>query len=1362
MNESTTGPSLRLRVFASVSRWALRLLAVAWLGLVVLWSGLHFMIVPRIADFRPWLEARASQAVGLPVRIGDMQARTNGVIPSIELIRVSLLDQDGREALLLPSVIAAISPRSLLVGGFEQLYIDSPALDIRRTADGNLWVAGLSISDRAGQDGAVADWLFSQPEVAVVNGRVRWTDETRAAPPVELEGVQVVLRNRLRSHSLRLDADPPAHWGERLSLRGVFRQPLLSLHAGDWRAWDGQAYADFSRIDLAELGRYVDLGAQLAKGSGMFRAWVDVAGGVPTGAVADVLLREVNMTTDPALAPLTLASVSGRLGAKNLPDGMEISTEALEFVTQDGIHWPGGNVTLRRFRAGTDAEYGQLTADRLDLAAMAQIATRLPLDAASHAQLQRLNPQGVVDRLQASWKGPLSAPQTYTAQGKVSALGLPSCRCVDAWPGLRGLDAEFDFDQSGGRATLAMERGMLDAYGMLDEPQVSLDQLSADVQWKLDGRRLAVSGTKVQFANADAKGELQFKWSGPLDSTTGPGRLGVLDLQGSLSRADGAKVRRYLPVVMEKDSLDYLQGALLAGSVSNAQFKLKGDLADFPYRTGQPGEFRVTANVQNASIAYAPPFVMPKDSLPWPILTQLQGEMVLDRDVVQVKVQRGMVAGSALQIGKSEVQVSRLYDSSVVSVVAEAKGPLSDLLGVVNSSPLAAMTNKSLAQTTASGTADYKFRLTLPVADVNKTTVQGSVVLSGNDVQIAPGTPKLARARGTINLTDSGFSLSGAQARALGGDVRLDGGLTFGSTAVNASGSAASSTSRPLPTQILLSGVATAEGIRQTPELGPAIRLAQFATGSAAYTASLGFRSGVAELQLQTTLEGMGLQLPAPLGKAPEAELPVRVASELLRTAGVTGAGRIRDRWQLEVGRVASFVFVRDLSGSEPRVQSGAIGVGLAVDEAAPLPEEGVSANINMQTLNLDAWSAVLDKLGLDASAPSGLKPAAGKAVPGPNAASAEVGYMPAVVVLRARELQFSGRELNNVVMGAGRDGPLWRANVDATELSGYFEYRQPSGANSGRLYGRLARLSIGQSNAQDVESLLDEQPAAIPALDIEVEDFVLRGKRLGRIDIEAVNLGSASAREWRLNRFNIETPEARLTASGNWASVNASAAPQGKSIRDRRRTVLNFKLDISDSGELLGRLGMPGVVRKGAGKVEGQVAWAGSPITVDYPSMSGKFNVNVENGQFLKADPGIAKLLGVLSLQSLPRRLMLDFRDVFAEGFAFDFFRGDMNIEQGIARTSNLQMKGVNAAVLMEGQADIAKETQNLRMVVVPEINAGGASLIASTINPVVGLGTFLAQLLLRGPLVNAATQEFVVDGTWLEPRVTQVPRRP
>src|SRR5439155_24335978 len=104
---------------------------------------------------------------------------------------------------------------------------------------------------------------------------------------------------------------------------------------------------------------------------------------------------------------------------------------------------------------------------------------------------------------------------------------------------------------------------------------------------------------------------------------------------------------------------------------------------------------------------------------------------------------------------------------------------------------------------------------------------------------------------------------------------------------------------------------------------------------------------------------------------------------------------------------------------------------------------------------------------------------------------------------------------------------------------------------------------------------------------------------------------------------------------------------------------------------------------------------------------------------------------------------LALDFRDVFSEGFSFDFIRGDVTIQDGIAATNNLQMKGVNAAVLMEGSADIQKETQDVKVVVVPEINAGTASLVAAAINPAIGLGTFLAQMVLRQPLIRANTQE-------------------
>jgi uncharacterized protein YhdP len=271
-----------------------------------------------------------------------------------------------------------------------------------------------------------------------------------------------------------------------------------------------------------------------------------------------------------------------------------------------------------------------------------------------------------------------------------------------------------------------------------------------------------------------------------------------------------------------------------------------------------------------------------------------------------------------------------------------------------------------------------------------------------------------------------------------------------------------------------------------------------------------------------------------------------------------------------------------------------------------------------------------------------------------------------------------------------------------------------------------------------------------MPALDIVVNELELRGKRLGRAEIDAVNRANAQGqREWQLNKLNLSNPDATFTARGNWLPSGPVA---------QRRTQLDFTLEVQDAGDLLGRLGSPGVVRQGKGKLAGHVGWNGSPMSPDYASMNGQFNVQIERGQFLKSEPGAARLFGVLNLQALPRRLMLDFRDVFSEGFAFDAFRGDVTIQQGMANTNNLQMKGVNAAVLMEGRADIARETQDIKVVVVPEFNAGTASLFYGTINPVLGLTSYLAQYFLSRPLVKANTQEFRVSGSWSDPQVKKV----
>ncbi len=1366
------------------------------------WGLLHGWIVPRIEEFRPRLESIASHAIGMPVRVGQISAQSRGLIPTFELDNVTLQDAQGRQVLQLQRVLVALSATSLWGGGFEQLVIDQPVLDVRRASDGKIYVGGLDVDQKRGDGSAAADWFFSQPELAIKGGVVRWTDELAQAPVLQLQQVDVVLKNSARGHTFRLDATPPSAWGERFSLRGIFRQPLLSRRAGDFTQWTGQLFADFQHIgDVAQIKPYLvnTFGVNPKSGSGSLRGWVDVSKGQIGGATLDVALSDVNVQLGKTLAPLALASVTGRVGGRLLADGFELATEGLRFNTLDGLAWPGGNLAMvSSGTAGKTEQKNELKADRLDLAAVAQIGSRLPLGEHTHALIASFEPKGLVQTLQATWQLPASGDMkalTFNAKGLVSGLeiaAMPSPLLRTAVlqgssssatphpqpgrPGIKGATVEFDVTQSGGKAAVSISQGHLDLPGVFEEPRIALDKMNLDAQWKLNGEKIEAQLKNITFAGADAEGSAQASWR---SGQSGPGMkddtsLGILDLKGVITRANGARIHRYLPLVLADPVRHYVRDAVDKGDLADVRFLVKGPVDLIPFADPAKGDFKISAKVKNASFAYVPKLIQSAAAAPWPALSDINAELVFDRAALEVNNVVGKVAGlPGLQLVKGQARIPNLLRAATVEVQARLKGPLSDALTFVNTSPLATMTGNALGGAVVSGAADYALRLTLPILNIDKTAVQGTVTLPGNDAQFSSGTPLLGRIKGAVTFSESGFNVAAAQARLLGGDVRFEGGMQRvpGMTA-----GATSPSGEVAPTAVFRAqGTVTSDALRQAKDMGMAARLAQNASGTAAYNAVIGFRRGMTEVLVTSNLQGMALTLPAPLNKSAESPLPVRFDNSLVR--GTDAAGQVlQDQLSLSLAGLATVQYVRDISGPEARVIRGSIAVGLEPGESAILPEAGVAANIKLASVNLDAWEKVLSStVGASpfAAAPNQATLPTSAGPSGPtrlvnNAAQLAQSYLPDQIALRAKDLTMGGRKLNNLVIGGTRDGTLWRANLDAAELNGYLEFRQPGTANAGRVYARLSRLSLGPGNASDVESLLDEQPASIPALDIVVDELELRGRKLGRIEVDAVNLqagpaaregASGGVREWRLRKFDVTLPEAVLKARGNWVAINAQAAGNTRALTsaERRRTAMDFDLTLLDSGALLKRLGMNDVVRRGKGKMSGQVAWLGSPFSLDYPSMNGQFNVNIESGQFLKADPGLAKLLGVLSLQSLPRRLALDFRDVFSEGFAFDFVRGDVSINQGLAATNNLQMKGVNAAVLMEGSADIAKETQDLKVVVIPEIDAGTASLITAVINPVIGLGTFLAQVFLRQPLMKAATQEFHIDGSWADPKVTK-----
>ncbi len=483
-------------------------------------------------------------------------------------------------------------------------------------------------------------------------------------------------------------------------------------------------------------------------------------------------------------------------------------------------------------------------------------------------------------------------------------------------------------------------------------------------------------------------------------------------------------------------------------------------------------------------------------------------------------------------------------------------------------------------------------------------------------------------------------------------------------------------------------------------------------SGTSAWSAKMNFSRRGASILVESGLQGIASTLPAPLAKASADALPLRfehTASADTGGSGWTGPPSV-DRSTLELGKILRVELQRRREGGKMAVERGAIGL----NEAPRLPEKGIALNGNAPALDLDQWLRALGGAG---------------GVPLPlNALSLKVGA-----------LDVYGKRINDVALRAGFKGSDWLANVDARELAGDVHWRAQG---KGRVSAQFSHFTFPEPTPGKLPD--EAPPKELPGLDIVADNLVVHDKKLGRLELTAENRGL----DWRIENLTLTTPEARLAADGVWQGVAA-----------QQRTSMNLKLEVSDVGKYLERFGYSGSMRGGSAKLLGKLAWAGNPQTIDYPTLAGDLSLIAEKGQFLKIEPGISKLLGILSLQALPRRITLDFRDIFSEGFAFDTITGTAAVVNGVLHTQDFVMRGPSAQVAMSGNIDLVRETQALKVRVVPSVGdslsvAGGLMLA----NPVAGVASFLAQRLFKDPLGQVLAFEYAVSGSWADPKVEKL----
>ena len=486
---------------------------------------------------------------------------------------------------------------------------------------------------------------------------------------------------------------------------------------------------------------------------------------------------------------------------------------------------------------------------------------------------------------------------------------------------------------------------------------------------------------------------------------------------------------------------------------------------------------------------------------------------------------------------------------------------------------------------------------------------------------------------------------------------------------------------------------------RYVPELAP------YTSGRSPFAARFTVHQGLESLQVTSPLVGTALTLPAPAAK------PAVLAAPL--TLNLQDAGRAGTRLDFTVGQLAAGRFRLGASGT---MQAGQVAIGRPLQDAMP---DGLTLRIAAPAIDLQPWMALPD--------------------PAPQGTPMQLRLDLDTPLLSWGEMQLHGLKL---ALNQAAGVAAWHAALSSKEMSGDIDYF-PSG--NGMVRARMSRVSIDAGHEPRRGLTRDNSGLArLPALDVQVADFSVHGARLGRLEMTARQQGD----DWVLSPFSLANPDGRLGGSLSVHSVTGTPSVDG-----------HFSIESGNVGKLLDRFGYRDTFYKGEGRVDSDLRWPGTLADFNVAHVSGRIALDLKNGRFAKVDPGVARLLGVLSLQSLPRRIRLDFTDVFSEGFAFDELKGSATASAGLFESDNLNMKGPAADVTIKGNVNLGTDQQQLRVHVEPHIAESVALATgAALINPVIGVAALAAQKVLQDPFGKIFSVDYLLTGSLTEPVVKKL----
>ena len=1245
-------------------KWSAGLFAALTI-LSALLIGAFRIAVDQLPEYRTPIEQWASRVLGLPVEIGGMDARFGLGGPEVLLRDASILSADGT-AILLKAVTARVSlDVSALIFAWQikgDLFtVDGAELDILRDSSGEVFILGIPISEiKPRGDALLAD-------IRLRSGRMVFRDEMDDGMTWVFQDAEVDLSGS--NSELRLDVSltPPGELARKVT--GWASATVNDV--GKYSTWRMSAW--FDELQFSKLPQVPGLQAlpHLA-GNADMRVWLDIERGEPQRLSAEAAIRGLALAgamtaTDGAGYEL----IDGRIDWDRADTGWSLQASDI-LVRRAGREWRNPLITVVSGKDEAGNATWQVSADRVRLQ---DVLPMVPLlsDAKLRDALLALNPRGDLNELVlvVDTTGGDAPQRRIELDVLLDELG------IDPWekvPGISGLSGRLRSDPRGGRLELDAEDVSL-VFPRLFRDALGLSRLGGLVVWSQGSDGLTVIGDELSAVNADLDLEFGFRLRLPdVDE------VGVIDLEARMRDVDLGNVSRYLPVaIMSPKVVGWLDRALISGNAPWVKAQIHGPLRGFPYRNDE-GQFQVEFDVEDLVLDYASG---------WPRLDAVQAAMRFENEGYSANLRSGRTGD--LTIAEVDVSLPDLREGQL-TIRGPARGGFYQLQQFLLNSPVAPSLGEGFAELKVDqGTATADVDLLLPLRDLAARKVEVDVDLSDGVLGYGKIPHRLRGVEGLLQVRGSRVSAEGISATLFGEAVSIDiTPLEDGVTRAYARGA--------------ITGSSLVDPV--------AMPLASYLHGKSDWQAYVHFpgpqSGGEFYIHLDSELQGIAIDLPAPVFKPADARLPLSIDFRFPQ-AGVT-------EWSMNVPEQLSAVLRFDLGGEAMQIQGATLQMGGANAPAPSKPGLVIGGEVN--ELSVDDWLSVDFGPG-DEGRPEQVLTA---------------------VDLAVTDLFLIGQHVSDAGIALQQDNDVWMAGIASETMAG-------SATIPFDLYGDrpialdLERLIIDDEEADSGEGNLD--PRLVPAAIVNIADFSMESIRLGRMQGEIQHLPDGFSTE-------------NLRLDGDGFVITLAGSSLLSDVRDESRYTLQF--DSDNVGRALEFMGFARGVDAEKGKFTANLSWGGRLPKSILAVAKGEANINLEQGSLEEVEPGSGRVFGLLSIQALPQRLLLDFRDVYQKGLFFEKFQGTFSISDGQAYSDNLVLKGRAADIGIVGTVNLVDRTYDQVAVVSAEVGNTLPVVGAIAAGPAIGAGLFVLKEIFKDSLSGMIRAQYSITGPWENPVVERV----